>query len=148
MKATISTRIKTSEERMWEELQKASSLIRVASPILKFKLKTDDAFPEKWVLGTEYRFRLWFFGLIPLGSHHITIVKLDKEKRTLVSNEHGSLARTWNHLIQLESIDEDTIQYMDEVEIQAGLLTFPIWLFAHFFYRHRQRKWKKMLEDP
>lgn len=147
MKATISTRIKTSEERMWEELQKASSLVRVASPILKFKPKTGDAFPKKWAPGTEYRFRLWLFGVIPMGSHHIKIVKLDKEKRTLISNEHGGLARTWNHLIQFESIDEDAIQYMDKIEIQAGLLTFPIWLFAHFFYRHRQRKWKKLLED-
>ena len=132
---------------MWQELQKVSSLMQVASPVLKFTTKTGDALPEKWAVGTEYRFRLFFFGVIPLGSHHIKLVKLDKQERKLVSNEHGSLARAWNHQIQFKSIGDDSIQYTDSIEIHAGLLTVPIWLFAHFFYRHRQRKWKKRLED-
>lgn len=132
---------------MWQELQKVSSLMQVASPVLKFTTKTGDALPEKWAVGTEYGFRLFFFGVIPLGSHHIKLVKLDKQERKLVSNEHGSLARVWNHQIGFKSIDDESIQYTDSIEIHAGLLTVPIWLFAHFFYRHRQRKWKKRLAD-
>lgn len=29
-----------------------------------------------------------------------------------------------------------------------GRLSPAIWLFAHIFYRHRQRRWKLLLEGP
>jgi hypothetical protein len=32
----------------------------------------------------------------------------------------------------------------DEIEIEAGWLTFFVWLFAQWFYRHRQRKWRNV----
>jgi len=39
------------------------------------------------------------------------------------------------------------VSYTDEIEIQAGWLTPVIWLFAHIFYRHRQRRWKVMMKE-
>ncbi|MFO7859839.1 MAG: hypothetical protein R6U41_01320 [Desulfosalsimonas sp.] len=41
-----------------------------------------------------------------------------------------------------------TVHYTDKIEISAGLLSPLIWLFAHVFYRHRQRRWKLLLERP
>jgi len=146
MKARISTEIKTSEAVMWDELQKVSSLLRVASPILTFEPQKGHSVPEKWELGTEYRLKLSFFGIVPLGQHIIELATLDREKRTIVSNEHGSFVKTWNHVIKFEAIDGESIHYLDEIEIKAGLLTVPILLFAHLFYRHRQRQWKVLVE--
>ena len=71
MKAKISTIIETNENKMWEELQKVSSLLLVASPLLIINPQKGYAIPEKWILGTEYKFTLFFFGIIPLGNHFI-----------------------------------------------------------------------------
>lgn len=146
MKAKISTVIKTSENQMWEELQKVSSLMYVASPILKFKPQKGHSVPEKWVLGTEYKLKLSLFGIFPLGDHFIKLVELNKEENLIISIEHGNLTKAWNHIIKFNAIDDQTIEYTDEIEINAGILTILIWLFAHIFYRHRQSKWKKLFD--
>lgn len=145
MKAIISTVIKTTENKMWEELQKVSSLMHVASPILKFKPQKGYSVPERWVLGTKYKLKLSFFGIIPLGDHFIKLVELNQKEKRIVSNEHGKLTKVWNHIIRFQAIDDQTIKYTDEIEIKAGLFTLSIWVFAHIFYRHRQNRWKKYL---
>jgi hypothetical protein len=147
MIARISTIMRTNEDRMWQELQKVSSLMHVASPILKFRPQKGQSLPDKWILGMEYKLRISSFGIIPLGNHFIRLVELNKEEKRIISNEHGMLTRAWNHTITLNAIDDQTIKYTDKIEIKAGILTFSIWLFAHVFYRHRQRKWKKLLDS-
>ena len=52
---------------------------------------------------------------------------------------YSALIKSWDHKIILEPVGGAT-RYTDEVEIHAGLLTVPAWLFAHLFYRHRQRR--------
>jgi hypothetical protein len=131
---------------MWDELQKVSSLMHVASPILKFTPQEHCSLPKQWALGIAYKLKLSFFGVIPLGNHAIELVEINEEERRIVTNEHGRLARVWNHTIRIEALDDQTIYYSDEIEIKAGLLTAPTWLFAHLFFRHRQRRWKKLLE--
>ena len=36
--------------------------------------------------------------------------------------------------------------YSDQVEIGAGWKTFIVWLWANCFYKHRQRKWLKLIK--
>ena len=119
--------------------------MHVASPILKFKTQKGHSIPEKWFLGTEYKLKLSFFGIVPLGDHVIKLVEINKEKNLIVSNEYGKLTKVWNHIITFYAIDDQTIKYTDEIEIQAGILTLSIWLFAQIFYRHRQNKWKELI---
>ncbi|HPQ45424.1 MAG TPA: hypothetical protein PKZ42_14480 [Syntrophales bacterium] len=147
MRARISTIIKTNEDRIWDELQKVSSLLYVASPILQFKPQKDHPLPERWTIGKEYKLRLSLLGIIPLGDHFITLVALDRKERTIISNEHGTLTNAWNHTIRLEAIDDQTTEYTDEIDIHAGILTCSIWLFSYVFYKHRQRRWKKLLDS-
>ena len=147
MKAKISTIIKTSENKMWEELQKVSSLMYVASPILKFKPQEGYLIPEKWSLGTEYKLKLSFFGILPIGNHVIKLVEINKDENLIISNEYGKLTKVWDHIIKFKAIDDHIIEYTDEIEIKAGVLTLFIWLFSHIFYRHRQNKWKKLIDS-
>jgi len=51
-----------------------------------------------------------------------------------------SEAELWERIIEPGSVE-----YSDEIEIRAGLLTPVIWAFAHGFYRHRQRRWRVLL---
>lgn len=146
MKAKISTIIHTNEDEIWDELLKVSSLIYVASPILRFRPQLNHTLPEKWELGKEYKLKLSFFNVIPLGDHIIKVVEINKQEKVIISNEYGNLTKVWNHTIKLMPIDNNRIRYTDEIDIQSGLLTLFVWLFAHFFYRHRQIKWKKLLK--
>lgn len=42
---------------------------------------------------------------------------------------------------------ENTTQYTDEVEINAGWKTIFVYMWANAFYAHRQRKWKRLLSN-
>lgn len=130
---------------MWEALQKVTSLVYVTSPFLIFKSLNGRELPDKWEPEKEYAFYISAFHIMPLGKHYIVVRRIDAEKKEILSNEHGTLTKEWNHLIKVERIDEGRVKYTDEIEIKAGALTLFIWFFAHFFYRHRQRKWKKLI---
>jgi hypothetical protein len=145
MKAKITTTIRADAEDMWAELQRVASLVHVAAPILTFRPQHDDTLPDRWTVGKTYRLRLYCGGILPLGDHHIRIVSIDPQRKEIFSNEHGRLTRRWNHLIRIVPIDRRSVEYTDEIEIEAGGLTVFIWIFAHVFYRHRQRRWKKLL---
>jgi hypothetical protein len=143
----ISTIIRANATQMWTELQIIGSLIRVASPILTFKSQPGQSLPVTWQIGHTYVLDLFAFHILPLGKHYIGIRQIDDANREIFTNEHGSLTRTWNHRIQIEPLTESTLRYTDEIEIEAGILTPFIWVFAHIFYRHRQRMWKELLSN-
>ena len=130
---------------MWDELQKTSSLMHVAAPILIFKPEKSAQLPLKWGIDKLYRLRIYAFGIIPLGKHRIVVKKIDHRRKEILTNESGFLTKRWDHFVQVEKIDEATVRYTDQIEIQAGILTVFIWLFAHLFYRRRQRKWKLLM---
>jgi len=145
MKAKIATTLSTSEARMWEELRKISTLMHVASPILIFRPRDEEELPEQWEVGKQYSLCMSAFGIIPLGKHSIVVKRIDPVNREIETHESDTLTKTWDHLLRVTKIDESRVRYTDEVEIKAGVLTVFIWLFAHVFYRHRQRKWRKLL---
>lgn len=145
MIARIETVMNTTPEKLWEEITKPSSLQYVAAPILYFHPIHGTDLSSRWEINKEYDLRLYFLKFIPFGFHKIIVKTLSKNK--IVSNESGLLARVWNHTIKFSAINSNQIIYTDIIEIKAGFLTVFIWLFAHFFYRHRQRKWKMFLSD-
>jgi hypothetical protein len=145
MIAKITTIIDTSPEKLWEEIQKPKSLQYVAAPILFFYPVEGTDLEDSWETDKEYKLRLYFLKLIPLGFHKIVLKKIDHSKNEIISNESGFLAKVWNHSINFKAINTNQIVYTDTIEIRAGLLTLFIWLFSQFFYRHRQRKWKRLL---
>ncbi len=147
MIARISTILNTTPDKLWQEIAKPQSLQYVAAPILYFFPRGDTDLNPDWEINREYPLDLFFLKFIPLGAHTIILKKIDPEKNEILSNEKGKLARIWNHTIQFRAINDSQIEYSDTIEIRAGLLTPLIWLFSHFFYRHRQRRWKQLLSS-
>ncbi len=146
MIARISTHFTCSEAELWKKIEKPKSLEFVSSPVLKFIPTESDAFNESWKINRDYHLKLFLFGLIPLGRHCIRLVKVDKRSNRIESREKGRLARVWNHTITFHQSGDRKVQYTDEIEIKAGILTPVIFVFAHLFYRHRQRRWKTLLK--
>lgn len=122
-------------------LGKVSTLQHVSSPLLTFRFVNQT--PTEWREGSEYELKLRILGILPAGRHLIQIAELSEDKVSSV--EHGLLAKTWNHDILLESQSDGQTLYTDIIEIRSGVLTPLVWLFAWFFYRHRQKRWRKML---
>lgn len=65
----------------------------------------------------------------------------------MLDDGHGELIRTWRHLITVDNAEGEKTLYTDTVKVQAGMLTFFIWVFANIFFWHRQRRWKKLIQN-
>ena len=141
MIAAITTVFHENPGRISEELKKVNLLKHIAAPILFF----DGERLGSWKQGSSYTFKLKLFKYIPLGRHEIYVKNLSKMR--LATVEKGTMAKVWNHEIRLEELTGGHCRYTDKIEIRAGAFTFFIWIFAHLFYRHRQRKWKKIIQN-
>lgn len=144
MNIIISTNLPMPIEWVWSKIETPNLLEYVASPILKFEPLEPQQFPSIWG-ESIYQVNVFFLNIIPLGRQSIVISK-DPNKKWLLDNGSGDLAKKWKHLIAIQSIDSITTRYTDKVEIEAGFLTPVVWLFAVFFYHHRQFRWQKLIK--
>ena len=93
----------------------------------------------------------WDFGCsvsFPLGRQTIAIsIPLRGDSHIeLRDNGFSGLISRWDHLITIRSVVGGCV-YSDRVEINAGVLTPFVWVFAWLFYRHRQRRWQRLVKD-
>ena len=142
----ISTQLHCSEDELWEKIIEPKSLQFVASPILSFEPLEEGSLSGEWQVDKPYPLKLYFLKCIPMGMHTIKLVKIDKTENMIISQENGQLAKVWNHTISFQEEKPRVLNYTDEIEIRAGILTPGIWLFSQLFYRHRQRRWKILLQ--
>jgi hypothetical protein len=142
MKVDISTALSCQAERVWVELQTIALLQRVAWPLARLKPAGNARFPPRWSEGMTFRCRLYIFGFIPIGVRTLHVERLDQNKREMQTREHDPLVRTWDHLISVSARGAEGTIYRDQIEINAGALTFVVWAWANWFYRHRQSRWR------
>ena len=126
-----------------------SYLMTPALPImcrlaLKFHPIEPNSFSSKWV-ERQFSIKMFAFHFLPIGKQIIGIEFPQKSDHwVLRDNGSGSIAKTWDHLIFLESEGGGT-RYTDEVSIDAGLFTLPIYIYAFIFYSYRQMRWRKLV---
>ena len=106
--------------------------------MLTFKPVNQGKLDPEWTVGKTHVLKLTFLNALPLGRHRISIASIDRRSNIIKSCESGSLASVWNHTIHFHQVTKCTVCYSDEIEVEAGLITIPVWIFAHFFYCHRQ----------
>ncbi|MEM8862779.1 MAG: hypothetical protein AAGD96_31090 [Chloroflexota bacterium] len=143
MKIKLQSTLNCSAEAAWEEVKKVSLLQYVASPLVKFFPHDPAVFPKYWKEHETSVVLFRVFGLIPLGKHALYFEKIDGKTRELQTREKSFLLHKWDHLISITEENGQTI-YTDEVEFSSGVLTPLVWLFAQTFYRHRQRRWRRL----
>lgn len=142
MKVHVESLLPCFQETVWEEVQKVELLQEVAYPLLTFQVQDGETLPDQWVEGDSFTLDMRAFQAIPLGPHTLTIERVDPDAYEIQTREHSELIQRWDHHIRVEYVAEDLTRYVDEVEIDAGWLTGPIWLFAQWFFRHRHRRWQ------
>lgn len=130
-------------DRAWAEVQRPSLLLEVARPLIRLE-PAGAPFPDCWQQGATVRFRSYMFGFIPTGTRTVFFEIVDPRQRQIQTREHDRLVRHWDHLISVRATDDGRTRYSDEIEISGGPFAFFVWAFAMWFYRHRQRRWRRV----
>lgn len=140
-------------DRLRDELERPALFHYVTAPMLSFDPVDPPEFPDPWRPG-KYRARLLVGGRLPIGEHTLNVLDIDvqaldgqaesAEGRVWHDAGYSDLIALWDHTIVLEEVHGMT-RYRDLVEIRAGLLTVPAWLFALAFYTHRQRRLNRLV---
>lgn len=99
---------------------------------------------DQWCEGETVVGWILLFGVVPFARHHLHIARIDESTRTMSSREYGGLITTWNHDIEVVPIDAATCRYRDRIEIEAGVVTPVVVVYARWFYRLRQRRWRAL----
>ncbi len=125
------------------EVKRPRLLAYIARPLVFFLPLDSAPLPEVWH-EQIYWFRLRLFGFLPFGKQAVcpTITE-DAERFTLYDKGYSALIKQWDHRIEITAGQQDC-RYSDTVDLDAGLLTPLIWLFARVFFAHRQARWRKL----
>lgn len=140
---TITSQFPASIEEIWGKLQHIETLQYIAAPYATFKPVNGAGMV--WKEGETSKFRLKIFGLNSMGIHTINVIQFNKDALAIYTNESNHAVPTWNHRIALVMKHNNITQYTDEIEIYAGWKTPFVCLWSYLFYKHRQRKWIKLL---
>jgi hypothetical protein len=144
MRVYVESVLPCPPEKAWEEVQRPALHREVIRPLMRFVPADPPQLPERWPQGTTMRFRIYLFGIVPLGTHTIFLERIDPAAREIQSRESELLVRRWDHLVRVRSAGDGQTLYSDEILIEAGWLTPFVWMFAQWFYRHRQRRWRRV----
>lgn len=99
---------------------------------------------DDWREGETVAGWVFLFGLIPFSHHTLHISRIDDSAMTLNSRESGGLLRRWNHDIVVTAVGGSRCNYRDRIDIDAGVFTPIVVLYARWFYTTRQRRWREL----
>ena len=135
-----------SAEQAWEAVRTSALLLEVCRPFVAIQPLSGQSLPAAWAEGAEVFCRSSLFGLIPLGTRSLIFKRVDPERFEIQTHESDPLVKRWDHLIRVNPIDHTRCRYSDRIEINAGLLTLLVWLFAEVFYHYRQFRWQSVVK--
>lgn len=144
MRVRLSTPLTCRFEDAVEQVKTPRLLEHVAHPLVRFTpASSTTPLPGQWSEST-YWVRLTLFGFIPFGKQAVRITFHEQPDRFQVrDNGYSRLIRRWDHWVTIEP-SGDGCHYEDCIDVEAGVLTPVIWLFARIFYAHRQARWRKL----
>lgn len=137
-----STLLAASADAVWAAVKTPSAFRFVTRRLLVMPVIRSRS--GEWREGETVVGWVFLFGFLPFSRHHLHIARIDDSTRTLSSREFGGLIAMWNHDIEVVPVDSATSRYTDRIEIEAGFMTPVIALYARWFYRMRQRRWKAL----
>lgn len=146
------TTLRATPERIWQEVLTPKLLAFVAKPLIHFVPDTPPAFPQHWG-NNKHLVKLRVFGFLPFGTQWIvTSIEREDTQRgqqayTLRDNGYSDMITKWDHWIFIEELPDGFTRYTDQIEVQAGILTPCIGIFAWIFYWHRQRRWRSLVKQ-
>lgn len=135
-KVSVSTVLPIPAEAAAGLARKPEVMAFVMSPVVRLRQLDMPAQIEE---GARGRAHLWWFGVIPAWTHHLTIKQLAPTE--IYTHEHGGPVRVWNHRLTFIPVTEQSCRYTDEIETERGWRGAPARLFVRIMFRHRHRRW-------
>ncbi|MDQ0114865.1 hypothetical protein [Paenibacillus harenae] len=132
-------------EKLFHEVKKSKSLVYIGKPLVKFVQLPKHPLPEVWEDG-KYPIKMYILGFIPMGKQWI-VISVHNDNKRIRDNGYSNLIKKWDHNIHLTDIGDNKTLYVDTIDINAGILTYFIVLFANVFYRWRQKRWRKLINN-
>ena len=132
-------------EELFGEVKKTESLFYIAKPLIKFLQLPEHPLPELWGEG-KYPVKMYILGFIPFGKQWI-VISIDNNNLHIRDNGYSKLIKKWDHNIYLKGVGENKTLYTDTIDINAGILTIFIAMFANIFYRWRQKRWRRLINN-
>ena len=142
MRLVVESLLPCRADLAWEAVVTSRLLVEVAAPLVAIRPVHGETLPDSWHTGQTVRCRSYLFGVVPLGIRTLFFERVDAADREFQTREADALIRRWDHRMTIAQAGAGRCRYRDEVEIDAGTLTPLVWLFARWFYRHRQRRWR------
>jgi hypothetical protein len=143
MRIAISTILDAPVAQAWAAAQKPALFEHVSAPMVGFRPKDPASLPAVWHEG-RFLVTMLLGGLLPIGDQWIVIefeeVDDTAGRYVVRDNGHSASIRRWDHRLTLQARPDGRTDYSDVLELEAGLTTAFVWLFAQVFYRHRQKR--------
>ena len=119
----ISTYLASDLETVKSYLMTPALLNYVVAGLMKFHPIEPNFFPSKWVEG-KFSVKMFAFHFLPIGKQIVGIEFPQKSDHwVLRDNGSGSIAKTWDHLIFLES---------EEAELDIQMRFLSMLVFSHY----------------
>jgi hypothetical protein len=144
MRVFLESLLPCEADLAWSAVQTSALLLEIAAPLVYLRPERGHDMPARWTSGVAVRLHPRLFGILPMATRTLIFERIDQESREIQTREFDALIRRWDHRIQVQPAGQGTCRYTDDVEIQAGVLTPVVWLFAQWFYRHRQKRWRRV----
>ena len=135
----------TAAERVWPAMLSPATFLFVCVGLLGLPALAGRSEPFR--AGESGTAWLFAFHIVPAYRHTIEIVDVDAATFTVRTREHGGLLGAWNHTLRVEAIDDTASRYSDTVDIDAGRATALVIPIANAIFRHRQRRWQKLVRQ-
>ncbi len=138
----LSTELAAPAHAVWHAVKTPGAFRTVTRGVLTMPvIKHRD---DEWREGETVAGWVFLFGVIPFSRHTLHVWRIDDNAMTMSSRESGGLLRRWNHDIVVAATGDSRCDYRDLVDIDAGVFTPLVVLYARWFYRTRQRRWRAL----
>ena len=138
----LDTELAAPAHAVWRAVKTPGAFRTVARGVLTMpviKHRDDD-----WREGETVEGWVFLFGVIPFSRHTLHVLRINDNAMTFSSRESGGLIRRWNHDIIVVATGDSRCNYRDRIDIDAGIFTPAVVLYARWFYRTRQRRWRAL----
>jgi hypothetical protein len=143
---TVSSIWQTPMAQAWTLLQQPTTFYFVAAPILVAKPIGDIAKKTSWQIGDIATFQLFLFGFLPFGKHTICIKNANIDPCFIQTDEKSVHYTFWQHTLQLDTITANSCRYTDIIVFAPRFFGFLQPLIVQQFFKHRHRRWQKLLQ--
>ncbi|MEQ8736172.1 MAG: hypothetical protein RIC29_14695 [Rhodospirillaceae bacterium] len=109
-------------------------------------LMSYDGFPEgNLETGQSIEVQVTHFGFMPPMPWWIEVLERDDQRHVLKTSERGGAMKSYLHTMTIQELAPDRSLLIDEVEFDAGWLSWPMQAWIRHIYKTRDKPRRRLL---